>query len=192
MFNWELLHINLGDVKDAFLALNEMNNLDYMIQLLGQSPINKNEDLLIPFHKHHDIKMVKEIYLICCMLLDARMEILDKNNVKRRPISKYYAHILYQFSNSLSIPSKDTLEGRIYNASRNLVVGDWRGCYKIMREVKSTDDIPYLEKNIKLIALGGFIMSNQEYINKLSIEDLSNEFGVPVERVIGTLEQLKN
>ena len=137
--------------------------------------------------------MIKELYLICSMLMDIPIEIY--NNKTRKPISKIYASILFNYNQYPMIGDAETLHEKIYIASRYLVKGRWKECYGTISNLiyfsKLEDKVKFnIKERIKCIGLEAYIMYNKEFYQNIYINEISIEFDCTLQDVKDKITKL--
>ena len=168
-----------GKIEDCFEGLNELCQ-DFKVNiLLGQTIIGGKDHLLIPYHRHINVNMLKEIYLICCMLLDVPYEDND-SFLNRRPNSKSYASILYRYHATTIYGKIETMEEKMYMASRDLLKGEWQKTYDMVKKLDHFNkyDNEYILHNIKMSAFQSFITHGNEFYKNIYFNEMINLFKI--------------
>ena len=170
-------------IEDSFWALSELCQDKNIHVLLGQVPHNRQYNLLIPFHKHVDVSIMMERFLICCLLID-----LSSSPI---PFSKLYSAILFKYNNDGLLGDPTSLDKIIYKAVTQIKQGNWEIGYKLLQ---SLDSFKYIQNDIlKLIkkrSLESHIKTYSKYYKNYCIPTLVRDYQLPYSEVNQTLHEL--
>lgn len=169
-------------IEDSFIALSELcqhRNLDI---LLGQVPYERQYQLLVPFHKHVDITITIECYLICCLLIDITPLPL--------PFSKLYSSINYKYDKEGVFGNPTRLEEIIYLASKNIKTGKWQEGYNLLDKIPSFIHVrDKVSKLIKVKSLEGYVDTYSKYFESFDKLSLERDFQLSSNIVDGILHK---
>lgn len=195
----------LGLIKESQSSLNEIYATGRVKELLAQgvqrpnaySTITPEQEKLdrqrqLPFHVHINLELLECIYLVSSMLLEVpNMAFAGEDpELRKKIISRVFRRMLdYTDRQVFSGPPENTRD-HIMQATKSLQNGDWKGCIKLIQDIKIWKLMPGWEEVSKMLelriqeeGLRTYVFTYASYYSSVSLEHLSTTFDLPLKTV---------
>ncbi|KAI9296590.1 hypothetical protein K502DRAFT_364051 [Neoconidiobolus thromboides FSU 785] len=200
-----------GLIRESLNCLQEIYNSGRVKEMLGQgvtqqrhnNPNTEQERLeklrMLPFHLHINLELLECIYLTSSFLLEIpNMARAGSNpDARKNIISKAFRRLLDQSNRQIFCGPPENTREHIISAAKSLSSGDWEEAKEYVWSIKIWELLPEKDKVLQVLAnkiqeegLRTYLFSYSAYYSTLSLEQLSEMFGLSKQMVISIVSKM--
>eukprot|EP00668_Euglena_longa_P041658 GGOE01054850.1.p1 GENE.GGOE01054850.1~~GGOE01054850.1.p1 ORF type:complete len:1018 (+),score=268.98 GGOE01054850.1:81-3134(+) len=186
----------LGQFKDVHVCLNELCATQRVKELLAQGIPNPkyqqdrkpeeermNKMKLCPFHMHINLDVLEAVSLVSALLLEVPMMAANPYDSKRKVQSKAFNKLLNHYESQVFLGPPENTRDHIYAASRALLNGDWKECYRLIAGLSVWDLVPQgdaikklLHNRVKEEGLRAYLLQYGQCYETVSLKLMADKF----------------
>eukprot|EP00667_Euglena_gracilis_P003113 EG_transcript_3120 len=186
----------LGQFKDVHVCLNELCATQRVKELLAQGTPNPkyqqdrkpeeeklNKMKLCPFHMHINLDVLEAVSLVAAMLLEVPMMAANPYDSKRKVQSKAFNKLLNHYESQVFLGPPENTRDHIFAASRALLNGDWKECYRLISGLSVWDLVPHgdaikkmLHGRVKEEGLRAYLLQYGQCYETVSLKLMADKF----------------
>lgn len=216
LFNRVVVQLGLAAFKlclieDCHQVLNELLASSHLREILGQqtlqrisanvgssSSADEREQLCLPYHQHINLDLIDLVFMTCSLLIEVPQmtAFYSGIKVKRIPYSqKSIRRALEHYDKSAFQGPPETLRDYVLHAAKSMQKGDWEKCNYYLKSIptwkllSNADTVlENLAERVQIESLKTFFFTYKRFYDKLSIDKMSELFGVPKDKVVEIME----
>lgn len=219
LFNRVVVQLGLAAFKlclieDCHQILNELLSSSHLREILGQqtlqritanvgtSSADEREQLCLPYHQHINLDLIDLVFMTCSLLIEVPQmtAFYSGIKVKRVPYSqKSIRRALEHYDKSSFQGPPESLRDHVLHAAKSMQKGNWQKSIEFLRSVPTWSLLPNadyvlnnLTEKVQIESLKTYFFTYKRFYSNISIQQFSQLFSLPEEKVLEVLESVMN